>query len=93
MSDLALLAELPASVRADLEALVGCVSGAVTVEENRAHAEAAGLTAIRLAPKPSYIDALTDWNDPLYQRIMQALPAGTRPSTFVVSLDVTARKN
>lgn len=38
------------------------------------------------------VGALTDWNDPLYQRIMQALPAGARPSDFVVSLDVTARK-
>jgi SAM-dependent methyltransferase len=92
VSDLALLAELPASVRADLEALVGCVSGAVTVEENRAHAEAAGLGAVRLAAKSSYIDALTDWNDPLYRRIADALPAGRTPSEFVTSLDITAVK-
>jgi len=92
VSDLALLAELPESVRADLEALVGCVSGAVTVAENRAHAEAAGLTAVRLAAKSSYIDALTDWNDPLYRRIADALPAGSTPGEFVTSLDITAVK-
>ena len=93
VSDLSLLRPLPEALRTDLEALVGCVAGAVSVSEMRSLAEAAGLVSIELRPKPEYVDALTDWNDPLYQRIMQALPAGTRPSTFVVSLDVTARKN
>lgn len=92
VSDLALLRPLPDALRTDLEALVGCVAGAVSVHQMRGLAEAAGLCAIELRPKPEYVDALTDWNDPLYQRIMQALPAGTRPSDFVVSLDVTARK-
>ena len=93
VSDLALLRPLPEALRSDLEALVGCVAGAVSVSEMRGLAESAGLVSIELRPKPEYVDALTDWNDPLYQRIMQALPAGTRPSDFVVSLDVTARKN
>jgi SAM-dependent methyltransferase len=93
VSDLALLRPLPEQLRNDLEALVGCVSGAVSVHQVRELAEAAGLGSIELRPKPGYVDALTDWNDPLYQRIMQALPAGTRPSDFVVSLDVTARKH
>jgi len=92
VSDLALLRPLPEQLRNDLEALVGCVSGAVSVHQVRELAESAGLGSIELRPKPGYVDALTDWNDPLYQRIMQALPAGTRPSDFVVSLDVTARK-
>jgi SAM-dependent methyltransferase len=92
VSDLALLRPLPEQLRNDLEALVGCVSGAVSVHQVRELAEAAGLGSIELRPKSGYVDALTDWNDPLYQRIMQALPAGTRPSDFVVSLDVTARK-
>lgn len=93
VSDLALLRPLPEALRTDLEALVGCVAGAVSVSEMRSLAESVGLGSIELRPKPEYVDALTDWNDPLYQRIMQALPAGTRPSTFVVSLDVTARKD
>ncbi|MBI1302926.1 MAG: arsenite methyltransferase [Phycisphaera sp.] len=92
VSDLALLAELPASVRTDLEALVGCVAGAVTVAENRAHAESAGLSEVRVDAKASYIDALTDWNDPLYQRIMLALPVGKKPSDFIASVDIVAVK-
>ena len=92
VSDLALLRPLPETVRADLEALVGCVAGAVPVADVRAQAAAAGLIGITLASKPGYVDALTDWDDPLYRRIVQALPAGSKPSDYVTSLDVTAVK-
>ena len=92
VSDLALLRPLPDAVRADLEALVGCVAGAVLVEEMRALAEAAGLVEVRLQSKSEYIDAMTSWEDPLYQRIVAALPNGSRVSEFVTSLDVTAVK-
>lgn len=92
ISDLALLRPLPPSVAADVEALVGCVAGAVLVEETRAQAQAAGLTQIQLTPKPEYIKAMTNWQDPLYVKIIASLPAGTQPSDFVTSLDVVARK-
>jgi SAM-dependent methyltransferase len=92
VSDLALLRPLPEAVKADVEALVGCVAGAVLVEESRAQAQGAGLTAIALTPKSHYIDAMTNWNDPLYAKVANALPAGTKPSDFVTSLDITARK-
>ncbi len=92
VSDLALLRPLPDAVRADAEALVGCVAGAVLVEETRSQMAAAGLSSIALTPKPQYIDAMTDWQDPLYRRIVEALPPGTRPSDFITSLDITAGK-
>lgn len=92
VSDLALLRPLPESVRQDVEALVGCIAGAVLVEETRADAHRAGLTDITLRPKPEYIDAMTNWEDPLYRKIIQSLPAGSKPSDFITSLDVTARK-
>ena len=92
VSDLALLRPLPASVRADVEALIGCVAGAVMAEETRGMAQAAGLSEITLTPKPEYVDALTNWEDPLYRRIVEALPAGSRPAEFITSLDVAAVK-
>ncbi len=92
VSDLALVRRLPDSVKADVEALVGCVAGAVLVEETRAMADAAGLSEVRLTPKPEYIDAMTNWEDPLYRRIVESLPAGSRPSDYITSLDVTAVK-
>ncbi len=35
---------------------------------------------------------MTDWNDPLYEKIVEHLPAGTGPADYVTSLEVTARK-
>ncbi len=92
VSDLALLRPLPADVLNDAEALVGCVAGAVGVDEIRSMAQAVGLTDIALTSKPRYIDAMTNWEDPLYRRIVERLPPGTRPSDFITSLDLTARK-
>lgn len=92
VSDLALLRPLPEVVRADVEALIGCIAGAVLVEETRAQMQAAGLTDIVLTPKPSYIDAMTDWQDPLYRKIIDALPAGAKPGDYITSLDIAARK-
>ncbi|MCG3128621.1 MAG: Protein ArsC [Phycisphaerae bacterium] len=92
VSDLALLRPLPESVKADVQALVGCVAGAVLVEQTRGMASAAGLTEVALTLKPRYIDAMMDWQDPLYRRIVERLPAGSKPSDYITSLDVSARK-
>lgn len=91
VSDLALLQPLPEAVRRDVEALVGCVAGAVLVEETRAQMQAAGLTDIVLTPKPEYIDAMMNWEDPLYRKIMDALPKGSKASDYITSLDIAGR--
>jgi SAM-dependent methyltransferase len=92
VSDLALLRPLPEAVLRDLEALVGCIAGALLVDDMERYAKQAGLTDVRLAKKPGYVEAMTDWQDPLYQRIIASLPAGTGPADFITSLDITARK-
>ncbi len=92
VSDLALLKPLPEEVRNMIESLIGCVAGAVLVDETRALAEAAGLTDIRLTPKPGYVDAMVDWNDPLYRKIIERLPAGAKAGDYIVSLNVAAQK-
>ncbi len=92
ISDLALLKPLPQDVLADVEALIGCVAGAVLVDDTRAMAEAAGLGSIELDSKPEYIDAMTQWEDPLYKAILARLPEGTKASDYITSLDVRATK-
>lgn len=92
VSDLALLRPLPDSVRESVEALVGCIAGAVLVEETRSQMRSAGLTDIVLLPKPEYVKAMEQWQDPLYQTIAQRLPAGTTAADFITSLDISARK-
>ncbi len=92
VSDLALLQPLPAPVVEMVEALVGCIAGAVLVSETERMAREAGLAEIRLNPKPGYVVAMTDWQDPLYQKIVKHLPAGSEPGDYITSLEVTAIK-
>ena len=92
VSDLALLKPLPPAVVQLVEALVGCVAGAVLVSETQRMAREAGLTDIVLKPKTGYIDGMVDWQDPLYQKIIAHLPAGTKPGEYITSLEITARK-
>lgn len=92
VSDLALLRALPEAIVRDLEALVGCIAGAVLIDETRAQMRAAGFTEIVLTPKPEYIEAMTNWEDPLYRKIVEALPRGTRVGDYVTSLDIVARR-
>lgn len=91
VSDLALRKPLPQGVRDDIEALVGCVAGADLIDEVRAAVLEVGLTDLELTVKPQYIEAMTNWEDPLYKKIAAALPAGAKMSDYVVSLDISAR--
>ena len=90
VSDLALLKPLPAGIAESVEALVGCVAGAVAVSETERMAREAGFGNIVLKPRSAYIDGMVDWQDPLYAKIVSQLPAGTKPSDYVTSLEVTA---
>lgn len=92
VSDLALLKPLPDAVREMVEAVVGCVAGAVLVDETGRMVRAAGLAGVKLTPRPDYVNAMADWNDPLYRKVVEQLPAGTRPAEYLTSLEVTARK-
>ncbi|MDQ7778464.1 MAG: arsenite methyltransferase [Planctomycetota bacterium] len=92
VSDLALLRPLPAAVRASVEALVGCVAGAVLVSETRRMVKEAGLVNAEFKAKSDYIESMSDWSDPLYRKIAKKLPRGSKPGDFVTSLSITARK-
>lgn len=92
VSDLALLQPLPRDILESIEALVGCVAGAVLVAEVRAMALAAELVEIQLTPKSGYVEGMVDWNDPLYRGIIDRLPPGAKLGDYVTSLDVEARK-
>ncbi len=75
-----------------VEALIGCVAGAVLVSETERMAREAGLVDIVTTAKSAYIDGMVDWQDPLYQKIVAHLPAGAKPSDYITSLEMAARK-
>lgn len=92
VSDLALLQPLPEEILKMVEALVGCVAGAVLVSDTERMAREAGLKAIQLKPKTDYVKAMTDWNDPLYKQIVEHLPTGKGPGDYITSLEIAAKK-
>lgn len=92
VSDMALVKPLPAELLKLVEAMIGCVAGAVLVSETGRMAKEAGLTYIILKTKPGYVEAMENFDDPLYRKIMELLPAGTKPGDFITSLEVQARK-
>ncbi len=92
VSDMALIKPLPAGVLKMVEALVGCVAGATLVSETGRMAKEAGLTDIRLKVKSDYLDAMVNFEDPLYQKIVKLLPAGAKTSDYITSLEVQALK-
>ncbi|MEM1186738.1 MAG: arsenite methyltransferase [Planctomycetota bacterium] len=90
VSDVALLKPLPETIKADVDALVGCIAGAELVDDVRTNALNAGLTDLQMTAKPQYIEAMMDNADPLYTKIAAALPQGETMSDYVVSLDIAA---
>ena len=92
VSDLALLKPLPPAILEMVEALVGCVAGAVLVSETEGMAKEAGLVDTLLKAKSDYIDGLVDWQAPLYQKIIANLPTGAKPGDYITSLEITACK-
>jgi SAM-dependent methyltransferase len=92
VSDMALLKPLPEEVLNMVQAMVGCVAGAVLVEDTQRMAREAGLTEIELKMKPQYMEAMTSFEDPLYQKMVGHLPPGASASEYITSLEVQARK-
>jgi len=92
ISDLAMKKPLPENVLKSAAALVGCVAGAVTIEQTINMAKQAGLKNIEVTEKAYNIDIMTDCNDPLYREVKEYLPQGTKLGDYVVSVDITAFK-
>lgn len=94
VSDLALFKPLPSAVVEMVEALVGCVAGAALISDIERMVKDAGFGDVKLTTKSDYIDRMADWQDPLYKKIIANLAqtSGAKPSDYITSLEVTARK-
>jgi len=92
VSDLALLQPLPPALRESADALVGCIAGAVLVSETEAMVKAAGLADVELSMRPEVVDAMARGLEEASESVLASLPAGRKPSDYVTSLNVSARK-
>jgi SAM-dependent methyltransferase len=90
VSDVALLRPLPPAITGMVQALIGCVAGAVLLDEYRAMVQAAEFADVTLEQKPEFVEAVMGGGDPVYAEILAALPPGTRVADYVTSVTVTA---
>ncbi len=92
VSDIALKQPLPQALKESVEALVGCVAGAVLVSETENMAREAGLADIVVEEDAAAVDAMVMGNDALYEQANALLPPGKKPSDFIVSIKLSARR-
>jgi arsenite methyltransferase len=92
VSDIALLKPLPEATMKTVRAIVGCVGGAVHVDDTLQMAEKAGLENIEFSIKDGYVNAMEEWKDPLYGELRNQIPEGETLGDYIASCIFTARK-
>jgi arsenite methyltransferase len=92
ISDLALKKPVPESILKSVAALVGCVAGAVLIDQTKEMIQKAGLKIGNITEKAINIELMLDAQDPIYAKVKECLPEGTKVGDYAVSIDITAKK-
>jgi arsenite methyltransferase len=92
ISDMALLKELPEKVRQSVEAYVGCVAGALQVDDYKRLVNESGLTGITVTVSSSSPCTGTDTQDPIGKAMIDQLPKGKSLQDYAVSVLVEGYK-
>ncbi len=92
IADIALTKELPEKLRKNIEAYVGCVAGAVLIDEYKRIVEASGLKDVKITIQAtsSCMDPHTE--DPIGRAILEGMEGDASVLQSVVSVTVEARK-
>lgn len=92
ISDIALLEKLPENTMDFIAALVGCISGAILLEETKNILKKCGFTHIVFDKHPGYIQSIESDGDPSYVKIRQTLPPGKTLHDVMTSVVISAQK-
>lgn len=92
ISDIALLKELPKRIQKSVEAYVGCVGGAILIDEYKKIVEASGLKNVKITVKGSSTCIDPDTKDPIGRTILDRLGKDESLEGFVVSVYVEGYK-
>ena len=92
VSDIVLKKPLPAEVAQDAQALVGCVAGALLVEELREAVEANGLSGLVLAEKPGFVRAMETSGNHIAEAVKARMAPGETLADYIASMDISASK-
>ena len=91
-SDMTLFKPLPPEAHEVAQAYVGCVAGAILMEDYKQMVQDAGLVSVLLKPNPKYVQTLVESGNELYRKIQDVLPQGTTPADYLTSVGVAALK-
>ena len=92
ISDIALLKELPKKIQESIEAYVGCVGGAILIDNYKKIVEASGLKDVRITIKGYSACIEPNTNDPIGKAILDDLENGKSLEGYVVSVYVEGHK-
>ncbi|MFQ6088193.1 MAG: arsenite methyltransferase [Candidatus Methanofastidiosia archaeon] len=92
ISDIALLKKLPKKIQESIEAYVGCVGGAILIDEYKRIVETAGLRDVKITMKSSSACIEPTTKDPIGRAISDGLGENESLEKYVVSVYVEGRK-
>lgn len=92
ISDIALLKELPEKIRKSMQAYVGCIGGAILVDEYKGIVETSGIKDVKLTIKGSSACIDADTKDPIGRAILDGLDENESLEGYVVSIYVEGYK-
>lgn len=92
ISDIALLKPLPQKIRESIDAYIGCVSGAILVDEYKKMLETAGFKNIQISIKGSSSCISTDTKDPMGKSILSSLKHGESLDEYIASVVIEGTK-
>jgi len=92
VSDMALLKPLPESVRQSVDAYVGCVAGAVVVDEYKRFVKDAGFEDVKATISGGSACIRPDTADPMGRALQEGIGEGASLEDYLVSVYVEGRK-
>jgi ubiquinone/menaquinone biosynthesis C-methylase UbiE len=92
VSDIVLKKRLPSAIREDVQALVGCVAGALLLSDLRSILEQVGLVEAEFEEKPAYVEVMETSKDHIAQRVLELLEPGESLADYIASMNISARK-
>ena len=92
ISDIALLKELPEKIQKSIKAYVGCIGGAIPVEEYKRIVEISGLKDVKITKKGSSACIDPNTKDPIGRAILDGLGENESLEGYVISVYVEGYK-
>jgi arsenite methyltransferase len=92
ISDIALLKPLPDTTRKSIEAYVGCVAGAILVDDYKNIAEESGLNNVKIRIKGSSSCIKPDTQDPMGKTMLKSLGEKQSLENYIVSVIIEGIK-